>query len=79
MEITKDNDVIDVEPDELCGVVACEAESNLYRFASICTEVHHLFHPLVFVPIKNRLTGTLFHAKELIGLVDFRPDLFPGL
>jgi hypothetical protein len=26
--------------------------------------------------IENRLTGPLLHAKELIELVDFRPDLF---
>ena len=29
--------------------------------------------------IENRLTGTLLHAKELVELVDFRPDLFLGL
>jgi hypothetical protein len=29
--------------------------------------------------IENRLTGTLFHAKELVELVDFSPDLFLGL
>src|SRR5665811_125154 len=29
--------------------------------------------------IENRLTGSLLHAKELVELVDFRPDLFLGL
>src|SRR5450631_4643737 len=29
--------------------------------------------------IENRLTGPLLHAKELVELVDFRPDLFLGL
>ena len=29
--------------------------------------------------IKNRLTGPLLNAKELIELVDFRTDLFLGL
>ena len=29
--------------------------------------------------IENRLTGTLLHAKELIGLVSFGPYLFLGL
>src|SRR5664280_1072124 len=29
--------------------------------------------------IENRLTGPLLHAKELVGFVDFRPDLFLGL
>jgi hypothetical protein len=29
--------------------------------------------------IENRLTGTLLYAKELVELVDFRPDLFLGL
>ena len=29
--------------------------------------------------IENRLTGTLFHAKELVELVDFSSDLFLGL
>jgi hypothetical protein len=29
--------------------------------------------------IENRLTGPLLHAKELVELVDFRPDLFFGL
>jgi hypothetical protein len=29
--------------------------------------------------IENRLTGTLLDAKELVELVDFRPDLFLGL
>ena len=29
--------------------------------------------------IENRLTGTLLHAKELVELVDFRPDFFLGL
>src|SRR5664280_409073 len=29
--------------------------------------------------IENRLTGTLLHAKELVELMDFRPDLFLGL
>src|ERR1017187_8563924 len=29
--------------------------------------------------IENRLTGPLLHAKELVRLVDFRPDLFLGL
>ena len=29
--------------------------------------------------IENRFTGTLLHAKELVELVDFRPDLFLGL
>src|SRR5665647_2086851 len=28
---------------------------------------------------ENRLTGTLLHAKELVELVDFGPDLFLGL
>ena len=27
--------------------------------------------------IENRFTGTFFHAKELVELVDFSPDLFP--
>src|SRR5450759_4432042 len=30
-------------------------------------------------PIKNRLARTLLHAKELVGLVHFHPDLFLGL
>ena len=29
--------------------------------------------------IENDLTGTLFHAKELVGLVDFRANFFLGL
>jgi hypothetical protein len=29
--------------------------------------------------IENRLTGPFLHAKELVELVDFRPDLFLGL
>ena len=29
--------------------------------------------------VENRLTGTLLHAKELVELVDFRPNLFLGL
>src|ERR1019366_2673400 len=29
--------------------------------------------------IEYRLTGTLLHTKELVELVDFRPDLFLGL
>src|SRR5450756_2570281 len=29
--------------------------------------------------IEHRLTGPLLHAKELVELVDFRPDLFLGL
>jgi hypothetical protein len=29
--------------------------------------------------IENRLAGPLFHAKELVELVDFCPDLFLGL
>jgi len=29
--------------------------------------------------IENRLTGTLLHAKELVELVDFRPDPLLGL
>jgi len=29
--------------------------------------------------VENRLAGSLLHAKELIELVDFRPDLFFGL
>ncbi len=29
--------------------------------------------------IENRLTGPLLDAKELVELVDFRPDLFLGL
>src|ERR1035437_4955673 len=29
--------------------------------------------------IENRLTGPLLHAKKLVELVDFRPDLFLGL
>jgi hypothetical protein len=29
--------------------------------------------------IKNRLTGSLFYAEELVELVDFSPDLFLGL
>jgi hypothetical protein len=28
--------------------------------------------------IENRLTGPLLNAKELVELVDFRPDLFLG-
>jgi hypothetical protein len=30
-------------------------------------------------PIDDRLTTPLFNAKELVELVDFRPDLFLGL
>ena len=29
--------------------------------------------------VENRLTAPLLHAKELVELVDFRPDLFLGL
>ena len=29
--------------------------------------------------IENRFTGSLLHAKELVDLMDFRPDLFLGL
>ena len=29
--------------------------------------------------VKNRFPGPFLHAKELVELVDFRPDLFLGL
>src|SRR5581483_2329819 len=29
--------------------------------------------------VEDRLAATLLHAKELVELVDFRPDLLPGL
>jgi hypothetical protein len=54
-------------PAGLRGRFALRIDTSIWRSSiTICSAL-------------NRLAGPLFDAKELVELVDFRPDLFLGL